>query len=1176
MEPNSSLVINNVSNITIQTALSSNAIEILCIGNNSGFVFHDIEGLTIHNFKISNCGADASKFLSKPFSSSHFFTFLFVNLEDLVLERTVIQRGRGYGISGCNILGNSTISNSRFTNFSDGGGVLLQYQDTASNSMAWKFHIRNNITIIDSQFMYSQCWSLHCSGSGLSILLMQSHFAVMVHLLGVAAMHNIAARTPAISVRSASQSPNHVIVEKCHCKYNLLSYHGGAGFQYSSSDYFGFYRGKNPIVIEIVDSEFSGNGGLESDHPLLKVPSNALAFTFFMDKFSTPHFISVRNTKVTNNIGGSGAAFYSEVIGLYEHQDNLEKITFEIKDSKFTNNTSTAFEHFKMSAVSLIGMANITIENCTFANNTGTGLLVDRSEVFFKGTTSIVGNRAYNGAGMALYGVSYIYLQLPTTLLKLESNFAENVGGGLFVAKTAETISPSKCFFQLRRAYLYSQWIVGFKFNNNSARTSGNDLYGGTLNLCQVEGIYTQGWRVMDEISVSPANYSIDISSNPSRVCHCSAEMSPDCFTFTKAVNTYPGKEFNVPVLAVGQIVNATFSLGVPSAIYASVLPLNSSENSIGIIPDVSIVQESGRACNDLTLSIRSSSENEIIVLTVEKSDQMQHINKRVLEHNFRWYNNFNELVESNIFVPIYIKVNLLPCPIGFQLSYYNVCDCAPSLRELEINCSINTELVHHKSSLWIGTKSQVATGEERNTSHIVYLTHPHCPFDYCKQGEFDFSLNNSDALCAHNRSGMLCGACKPGYSLTLGGSQCRQCSNVYLLLLIPFALAGILLVIFLSITNITVSAGTINGLLFFANVVRESQTILFPTSLNNSVLSVFIAWINLDLGVNMCFFNGLNSYVMAWLQFIFPFYIWLLAILIIIASRYFKIVNRLCGSNIVPVLATLFLLSYTKLQRAIVTGLSFTIVSASDGEEVVVWLRNGNIRYLSSKHVILFLVTAAALVLLLVPYTLSILFGPWLQSKTHYKVFSWVQRLKPLFDAYLGPYKDKYRCWTGVLLLARVLLSTLTAVNALGDTNINLFAISVVCYLLVALVWQSGGVYKIWLLSALESFFLVNLGVLALVTLYNRLSNGNQYAAMCMSIGSAMVVTFLVLIYHCYTKLPKCMQISFILRNRRATVADNRVEGRGESSDEELFNVVDRGREYDSYAMPIMETPHK
>jgi len=49
------------------------------------------------------------------------------------------------------------------------------------------------------------------------------------------------------------------------------------------------------------------------------------------------------------------------------------------------------------------------------------------------------------------------------------------------------------------------------------------------------------------------------------------------------------------------------------------------------------------------------------------------------------------------------------------------------------------------------------------------------------------------------------------------------------------------------------------------------------------------------------------------------------------------------------------------------------------------------------------------------------------------------VQRLKPLLDAYTGPYKDKYRFWTGLLLLVRAVLFLAIAVNALGDPSLNL-----------------------------------------------------------------------------------------------------------------------------------------
>ena len=63
-----------------------------------------------------------------------------------------------------------------------------------------------------------------------------------------------------------------------------------------------------------------------------------------------------------------------------------------------------------------------------------------------------------------------------------------------------------------------------------------------------------------------------------------------------------------------------------------------------------------------------------------------------------------------------------------------------------------------------------------------------------------------------------------------------------------------------------------------------------------------------IDLGIETCFFNGLTPYGKTWLQFVFPFYIWSIADLIIILAKYSDRVVKVMGNNSVPVLATLFL----------------------------------------------------------------------------------------------------------------------------------------------------------------------------------------------------------------------------------------------------------------------------
>ena len=91
---------------------------------------------------------------------------------------------------------------------------------------------------------------------------------------------------------------------------------------------------------------------------------------------------------------------------------------------------------------------------------------------------------------------------------------------------------------------------------------------------------------------------------------------------------------------------------------------------------------------------------------------------------------------------------------------------------------------------------------------------------------------------------------------------------------------------------------------------------------------SVFVAWLNLDLGIEACFYEGMDAYGQTWLQYLFPAYIWVLVILIILAGRQSKRLASVFGGNAVQVLASLLLLSYTKLQRIILETWSSTLVS--------------------------------------------------------------------------------------------------------------------------------------------------------------------------------------------------------------------------------------------------------
>ena len=94
-----------------------------------------------------------------------------------------------------------------------------------------------------------------------------------------------------------------------------------------------------------------------------------------------------------------------------------------------------------------------------------------------------------------------------------------------------------------------------------------------------------------------------------------------------------------------------------------------------------------------------------------------------------------------------------------------------------------------------------------------------------------------------------------------LGSNHCDLCENKYITLLSAFIGAGMELVAFLLICNLTVSVGSINGLLFYANLIKFNEAFISTDGVNIPVLNQFISWLNLDFGIQTCFFSGLDGY---------------------------------------------------------------------------------------------------------------------------------------------------------------------------------------------------------------------------------------------------------------------------------------------------------------------------
>ena len=363
-----------------------------------------------------------------------------------------------------------------------------------------------------------------------------------------------------------------------------------------------------------------------------------------------------------------------------------------------------------------------------------------------------------------------------------------------------------------------------------------------------------------------------------------------NCSITSWSETRYPGEEFTISAIDVGDTCGQ-----VDGSVYAQFLP----QYKEGVLGGLQYSQEVTRTkCTELKYSVLSKPGLVVMALTVNTA--------RILRY------------QDDSSIP-YVNITQLPCPLGFRLSAYpHQCICDIQLKVNNIPCNITTQTIQRSRSVWVNASFD---GDINNGA----IVHKNCPFGYCKTEVVHVNLKQPDTQCSFNHSGTLCGTCQPGLSLALGSSQClNHCSNRYISLLIAFAIAGLVLVLFIKILDLTVAVGTINGLIFYANIIQASQSTFLPEGDTNP-LTVFIAWLNLDLGIETCFFHGLDGYWKTWLQFVFPFYIWAIILLIINLSRRSQTVASIFGNNSVPVLATLILLSYAKLFRTIVSALTFT-----------------------------------------------------------------------------------------------------------------------------------------------------------------------------------------------------------------------------------------------------------
>ena len=768
--------------------------------------------------------------------------------------------------------------------------------------------------------------------------------------------------------------------------------------------------------------------------------------------------------------------------------------------------------------------------NCIFmgnvANKSGGGIRAASSVITLSKDTqkdnysttilglNFVANEAEKGGALFFELNSYIKCivdRINNYSIIFDGNIARKNGGAIFIRdRTYFTTCKSKssfiyrtrteCFFQIiyndidvKKSQQKETFIT---FKNNTAE-KGKVLYGGLLDRCSLSP--------MADIHVANTNKNIsgleyfknesrgtvelnDIQSDAMRVCSCQDSGYFSCQNY-KWISVQKGEKFNISIMVIDQ-VNRT----IDNATIRSVLH---EESFLG---EGQQLQHTEGECTNLTFNVSSPCESVNLTLY---ADQGPCKDKGI--STFR----------------VTITFKRCECAIGFLSSNEsNRCECNldPQLKGYII--AFNTHSIVRIKNCWI---TYIFDG---------YIIHPNCPYDYCLPAHHTVGVMNlnqtgaADAQCNFNRTGLLCGQCKQGYSLSMSGSHCIPCPKYWPGLVIGNIIMGIvlgiMLVFLLLYLNLTVALGTPNGVIFYANIVLINKSIFLPSSTHRlNFFTAVIYLLNTQMGMKRCFWEGMNAYGRTWFSYFFPMYMICLVLVIILISKYSLRCARLLGRrNPVATLATLILLSYAYFLRSILDILSFTIIKYPDETRKTVWLPDASVKYFQGKHIPLFL-SAIILSIIGLAYTILLFTWQWLHRLPNIVIFRWLKstKLNSFIEAYHAPFKPKYRYWTGLLLLIRIALSVAITANVSGDRQYNLLTTGVlIACLIMFKVYLGDSIYKKRIIDYLENVCYLNLLLLILVTFYSLDNQIAHKIATYASIGVIFIISLCVIAYHTYS----------------------------------------------------------
>ena len=764
-----------------------------------------------------------------------------------------------------------------------------------------------------------------------------------------------------------------------------------------------------------------------------------------------------------------------------------------------------------------------TITGCEFSSNSPQGAIQGENGFLqLHGNITFANNTGVNGGGISLSNNAPLFFY-DQCKVEFSKNVATGYGGAIYndgkqknSKQDLKGIPDCVISFIYEWSFIVKTGCFSITFIDNYAQQGGHAVYATPIYNCKelcddtLFCISFQNLTSYFTLTPSPEDHSdIQVVSFQTYVhlCGCS---DPNLCNVTSQyqgkVTTYPGRTVRLNVTSVDNRNNLS-----PSVVYTLIDMNGITSPNIALGPTQK-AQWIGTVCGSIEYQIYGPEMTSLKL------------------YLFNYHGN----------VPTVIEVKLLPCEPGFIIMPNSStgamqCGCSLFFTSYGVVCDASDGTVTRRNN-WIGIYNDT-----------LPALASFCPLDYCNSTTYKLSLARPGDLCNGGRTGILCGHCYGNHSVIFGSSQCQVCTDMWLITLVMFAVLGVLLVAALFFLNLTVTQSTLYGLIFYANIIQVNNSIFFRGS-NLNPLQVIVSFVNLDLGLPLCFYDGMDDADKAGLQFVFPAYLLILTMTVIVLCHYClqrspATSSRSClhrfpiiiGQRAVGVLCTLIYLSYSKLLRAIIDVLTYSIVHLPSGD-MYVWFYDGNVNYLHGKHIAMFAVAMVTCTLFLLPYTFALTFIPIIERYSeHNRLFNYlhkkVNQIKPMIDAHYAPYKGEWRWWLGARLWLLIVMYSLHPVYSSNNPFLHL---SIQASIMILFTIAQAGIKPFGksyqktskqnclpnkLHNSLELFYLLNYIALVLSMSYilEQSTDHTQISMVivCILVGPYVVVLMTTVLYH-------------------------------------------------------------